>query len=389
MQQGAVQLGKVRGIAVGIHPSWLLAAILITWSLGQGWYPASYPGWSTPAYYLAGAISAALLFLSVILHEFGHALTAQRFGIPVRSIVVFLFGGIATLDRDSDSPKAEFWIAVMGPVVSALLALLFWLLRPIAALVGTPAEAIISYLAIVNGLLLLFNLIPGFPLDGGRILRAILWAVTDNQRLATTIASVVGQIVAFGLIIWGVARIISGDLFGGIWTAFIGWFLNSAAAETRRAAPKQDALRGITVAQLTRPDPPTVQATTTLAALVREQMLPTGERTHLVYDQQQFVGLITQTDILRYPENEWPQHTVGQAMTPAAQLKTVTPTTSLTDALHLLAADNFDQLPVLAQGQPVGLLSRATIVRFLQMQAQFGARRSLQRPEQAPLDQRI
>ena len=369
----AVRLGTIRGIEVGVHPSWVIAAVLVTWSLARGFFPSTYPGWESATYYVAGAISAVLLFGSVLLHEFGHALTALRFGVPVRSIVIFLFGGVATLERDSDSPKAEFWIAAMGPVVSAVLAGLFFLLRPVSGILGEPVAAIVSYLAVVNGLLLLFNLVPGFPLDGGRILRAILWAATGNQRRATTIASFVGQLVASGLILWGFSRIIGGDLLGGIWTAFIGWFLNNAAAEARRAAPLAESLAGITVAQIARADPPTVPAATTLARLVHDRMLPAGERAHLVHDEAgRLVGLITQTDVLRHRQEEWPRLSVAETMTPVGNLKTVGPATPLAEALRLLATDDFHQLPVLDGGRPAGLLTRASIVRFLQLRSQLG-----------------
>ncbi len=381
-----LKLGTVRGIVVGVNVSWLLAAVLITWSLARGWYPATHPGWTTTGYYVAGAISAVCLFLSVLLHEFGHALTALRFGVPVRSIVIFIFGGVATLERDSDTPRAEFWIAVMGPVVSAALAALFFLLRPVAGALGTPVEAVVSYLAVVNGLLLLFNLVPGFPLDGGRILRAILWAATGNQNRATTIASFVGQAVAFGMIVWGFSRIIGGDLLGGIWTAFIGWFLNNAAAEARRGATLEESLAGFTAGQIAQQNPPVVPATATLSVLVYDRMIPTGERAHLVNDEAgRLVGLITQTDVMKHRQEDWPRLTVAETMTPVGELKTVAPKTSLTEALRLLAADDFHQLPVLDGGRPVGLLSRAAIVRFLQLRSQMGgsggAARSLGRPQ--------
>ncbi|MGN6362151.1 MAG: site-2 protease family protein [Thermomicrobiales bacterium] len=370
--RSSLRLGSVRGIEIGVHYSWLIAAVLVTWSLAQGWFPTDYPGWSTAGYYLAGAVAAVLLFCSVLLHEFGHALTALRFGVPVRSIVLFIFGGVATLERDSDTPWAEFWIAVMGPVVSAALAVIFFLLRVVVGPLSEPVEAIVSYLAIVNGLLLLFNLIPGFPLDGGRILRAILWGVTGSRQRATTIASFVGQIAAFALIIWGVSRILGGDLFGGIWTAFIGWFLANAASETRRGAAVEDALTGVTVGQLMRADPPAVPASISLATLVSEHMLPGGERAHLVYTDDRLAGLNTLTDVMKHEQAEWPRLTVADAMTPAASLRTVSPATPLAEALHLLATDDFHQLPVLDQGRPVGLLSRSAIVRFLQLRSQLG-----------------
>ena len=365
-------LGSVRGIKLGIHYSWLIAAVLLTWSLARGWFPQLYPGWDEATYFIAGGIATLLLFASVLLHEFGHALTALRFGIPVRSIVLFIFGGVASLERESDRPGAEFWVAVMGPAVSLALAVLFYLLRFVVGPLGEPVLAIVTYLAVVNALLLVFNLIPGFPLDGGRILRALVWAVTGSYKRATWITSVIGQGVAFLLIFWGVSRILGGNLFGGIWTAFIGWFLLNAASMSYRQAELQDALAGITVGQLARTDPPTAPPRLSLAELVYGQMLPNATRAHLVVDDGQFVGLITLTDVLKHGQDEWGRVLVADVMTPAGELQTVRPDTPLTDALQALAAGDYNQLPVLDGDRLVGLLTRSTVLRFLQLRTQLG-----------------
>jgi Zn-dependent protease len=371
--QNSLRIATVRGIEVRIHFSWLIAVVLMTWSLAEEWYPSVYAGWSQGAYYAAGAVSALLLFASVLLHEFGHSLTAQRFGVPVRSITLFIFGGVASMEREADRPRDEFWIAAMGPVVSAALAGLFLFLTFATRSVSEQVAAIALYLAIANGLLFAFNMIPGFPLDGGRVLRATVWALTGDQRRATTIASAVGQVVAYALIFWGVSRLFDGDLFGGLWTAFIGWFLANAAVEARQGEAVQDALAGATAGQLMRSPAPVVPPGITLADLVHRHMLRAGERAYLVADDDRLAGLITQTDVMKHRQEEWPATTVAAAMTPAADLRTVGPDTPVADAVRLLSAENLDQLPVVDRGRAVGLLSRAAIVGYLQLRLQLGA----------------
>lgn len=386
MSGGALRVGSVRGIELRLHLSWLLAVGFLTWSLARGWFPQFYPGWSEGAYYVVGAVAATLLFASVLLHEFGHALTALRLGVPVRSITLFIFGGVAELKRDADRPGAEFWIAIMGPVVSAALALGCWLLRPIAGALSQQALAVVSYLALLNGLLLAFNLIPGFPLDGGRILRAILWGTLKDFRRATAIAVSIGQGVAFLLIGWGLFRLLGGDLLGGAWTAFTGWFLSNAATTAGQQAAAQEQLAGIRVAEVMEPHPSIVPPTLTLAQLVNGHMLPGSQRAHLVVAEGRVLGLVTLTDLLHQGRGSWDALTVAEVMTPAARLVTTTPTTPLTTAIQQLGEGDFHQLPVLDGDLPVGFFSRAGLVRYLQLRNQLDALGAVVPP--APLAER-
>ena len=366
----------MRGIEGRLHFSWFLAVGFLAWSLARGWFPQFYPGWSETTYYGVGTIAATLLFVSVLLHEFGHALTALRLGILVRSITLFIFGGVAELKRDADRPSAEFWIAVMGPVVSAALAVGGWLLRPVAGAINEQVLAVVSYLALLNGLLLVFNLIPGFPLDGGRILRAVLWGVLKDFRRATQIAVAIGQGVAFLLIGWGLFRLLGGDVLGGAWTAFIGWFLSNAASSAGQQAAVREELAGIRVADVMEPHPSMVAPTLTLSQLVNDHMRPGARRAHLVVDEGRLVGLVTLTDLLREGRGSWEVLTVGEVMTPAARLVTTTPATMLAVAIEQLAEGDFHQLPVLDAGVPVGFLSRAGVVQHLQLRNQLDASRT-------------
>ncbi len=365
-------IGSVRGIRLGVHPSWLIVLVFFTWSLARSWFPSAYPGWSPETYWATGAVATLLLFGSVLLHEFGHALTALRLGVPVRSIVLFIFGGVATLERESDRPGKEFWIAVMGPVVSLVLAGTFYALRFVVAPIGEPVLGVVTYLAVINGLLAAFNMIPGFPLDGGRILRAIVWGATGNYKRATFITSVVGQVVAYILIFLGVYRVLGGNLFGGLWTTFVGWFLLSAASLSYKQAEIQDSLSGVRVRRLLRSDPPTVPPHIPLSDLVYNHILPNSTRAHLVVEGDRLLGMVTLTDVNTFSHPTWAGTTVFTAMTPADRLKMVHPDAPLTEALQLLAGGDYNQLPVVDDGRVAGLLSRSDLMRYMSLRLELG-----------------
>src|SRR5919206_287162 len=253
--KSSIRLGRVAGIDVGIHYTWLFAFALIAWSLAAGFFPSATPGLAAPTYWLLGVAAALGLFASVLIHEFSHSLMALARGLRVQSITLFIFGGVSTIVGEAERSLDEFLIAVVGPLSSFLLAGVFWAAGQAAALDGTPLGAFVGYLASVNLILGLFNLVPGFPLDGGRVLRSIVWAVSGSLRRATQVASYVGQGFGFLLIFWGVSRLLGGDVFGGLWTAFIGWFLNSGAESTRQQQALTEDLRGVGVAQVMDPWP--------------------------------------------------------------------------------------------------------------------------------------
>ena len=234
--QGTLKLGTLAGIDIRVHYTWLFAFVLVAWSLAQGYFPTMDTGLGAGTYWLLGIVSALLLFGSVLVHELGHSLVAGARGLRVQSITLFIFGGVSSITSEATNARDEFLVAVVGPVTSLALAGLFWLVSQ-AVPPGTGVFAVASYLAFTNLLLGAFNIVPGFPLDGGRVLRAILWAASGNMSRATRIASYVGQAVAFVLIGWGVSRLLGGDIFGGLWTAFIGWFLNGGAEASRQQQP--------------------------------------------------------------------------------------------------------------------------------------------------------
>ena len=368
--QGSLRLGRIRGIEIALHPSLLLAFFLIAWTLAGTWLPQLLPRRPAGFYWTLGLIGALGLFVSVLLHEFGHALTAQARGIRVPSITLFIFGGVANIAMEPRTPRDEFWITIFGPLTSFALAgvgAAVWYatrgtLRPVAAL------GIV--LGFINLQLAVFNLIPGFPLDGGRILRSIIWGITGNLLRATRIATIIGQLVGYGFIVLGVYRIlVQQDFASGLWVAFIGWFLQNAAEATYRQMVAEQVFRGVRVGQLMTPSPVAVEPGTTIARLVEEYILGRRLRCAPVVLGDRLLGIITIGDVQKVPRENWPATYVSEAMTRADNLQLVRDTDELTTALALLGAGEFDQLPVVdASGRLVGLLTRADVIRYLQLQ---------------------
>ena len=273
---GSLRLGKIAGIDVYAHPSWFIVLVLLTWSLASGWFAQVFTGWSTSISWIAAFISALLLFVCVLVHELAHALVARAHGLTIKHITLFLFGGVARMEEEMKRPGVEFQVAAIGPLASLLLAFVAFLLGEPLRGTGSPAEAVLDYLVVSNVLLGVFNLIPGFPLDGGRVLHSLIWKVTGNVRQATRIASYVGQGFAYAFILLGIVGFFTGNVVGGLWTVFIGWFLLNAAQTARRQADLQDALQGVSVEQVMNPRPTTVPANISLQKLVNEYFLRQG-----------------------------------------------------------------------------------------------------------------
>lgn len=368
---GSIRLGKIAGIEITINYTWIIIVVLIMWSLATA-FMAIYPGWGTVTYWIVGFIAAILLFVSVLLHELAHSLVARSQGLPVRSITLFIFGGVSNIEREPQSAGVEFWMAIVGPITSIVIGVIAFLLYLPLARTNSPLEAILNYLAIANILLGIFNLIPGFPLDGGRVLRSIIWKITGNLRRATRIASVIGEIVAVIFILIGVWVFFAGNFFSGIWLGFIGWFLLNAARTANAQVMLESMFKGVTVDQVMNRNPVTVPANISLQRLVDEDFLPQGLRSALVVQGEQFAGLITLNDIRRVPRDQWAQTPVGMAMIPVNRLHSVSPTQNLNDVLSLMANQDVNQLPVVQDGRVVGILSRDAIIRYIEVRRGLG-----------------
>ena len=364
MTRQDVRLGRVLGIPIGLDYSWFLIFGLLTWMLASSYYPDEFRDWPPALYWLTGAVTSVMLFVSVLLHELGHSVVALRYKIPVRSITLFIFGGVAQIGAEPPSAVAEFFIAVAGPVVSLALAVFFHAVQPMAASIE-PVWGVVKYLAYINLALVLFNLIPGYPLDGGRVFRAIVWAVTKNMRRATLIAANVGRFFGFLFIFVGVAQVLTGNFGGGMWIAFIGWFLDNAATAQVQSVMFQGLLRGHKVAQAMSDRCAAVPGNLTLQQLVDEHILGGSRRCLLVTRGEDTVGLMTLHRIKEVPRSEWVTTSAGEVMIPLEQLKHIDAEAEIWAALQEMDRDGVNQLPVTRDDRVIGMLSREDVISVL------------------------
>jgi Zn-dependent protease len=371
-----IKLGKVWGIPIGLNSSWFLIFVLITWSLAVGYLPNEYPELGTISHWVLGTITAVLFFASVVLHELGHAYLAIRNAVPVRSITLFIFGGVAQIEKQPETAGAEFRIAAAGPLVSVLLAAIFgavWLVSRNVLWLAAPT----LWLARINLILALFNLIPGFPLDGGRILRAIVWKMT-NLRRANRVAMIVGQFVALAFIAVGIVLMFAGNFFNGLWLIFIGWFLRNAATASFAQANIEQVLRGVPVERVMAQQWEQVSGRMPLSTLLEEKVLHGGPRQYFVMQDGYGVeevdhphGMLTMTDVTRVPRAQWGVTPAGKIMVAWEDLVTVTPATPLLEALRLMTDRNINQAPVVENGRLVGLLTREHVLRYVRLSSEL------------------
>lgn len=366
-----IQLGRIWGIPVGLNISWFLIFALVTWSLATGYFPGRSSELTFSLRWGIALVTAGLFFGSVLAHELGHALLALRNRIQVKGITLFIFGGVAEISKEPDSPGVEFRIAIAGPLVSLGLGALFgglWLVGRDLSVLGTAS----FYLMSVNLLLAGFNMVPGFPLDGGRVLRAIVWRISGSLRRATQIASFSGQMVAFGFIGFGLLSFFGGNAINGLWLAFIGLFLRNAAAGALAQSNLQESLRGVTVSQVMSQDCTDVTSLVPLNTLVEERVMQAGQRCFVVTDGGSMQGMLTLGEISAVPRDRWRFTTTGQAMVPVNRLTHISPQTPLVDALRELQSVNMAQVPVMDEGRLVGVLSRERVEHFLRTRAELG-----------------
>lgn len=367
----SVKLGHIWGIPIGLHSSWFLIFIFLTWSLATGYFPQEYPALGGLSHWGLGLVTSLLFFASVLAHELGHAWVALRNGIPVKRITLFIFGGVAQIAQEPKSPGAEFRVAIAGPLVSLALAVIFagtWLVDQAVPFLAAPSE----YLMRINAMLALFNLVPGFPLDGGRMLRAVVWKLNGSFTRATRVAAFAGQLVAFGFIAWGVFTIFQGQFLNGLWLAFIGWFLQNAAASSYAQVNLQSSLAGVKVSQVMARDCARVPSLVPLSQLVDERVLTGGGRCFFVADNGRLQGMLTLRDIAAVPQPKWRFTTTGQAMRPYSRLAQVGPDTALLSALQTMDNADVAQVPVIQNDELVGVLSRDQVVHYLRTRAELG-----------------
>jgi Zn-dependent protease/CBS domain-containing protein len=361
----SIRLFTVRGIEVGVHYSWLIIFALLTWSLSVYELPAQISRLPAFEYWILGALTALLLFASVLIHELAHSFVALARGLQARSITLFIFGGVSTLGGEPKSATTEFVVAVVGPLTSFGLAALAW---GVATVVDEPRIAVVaSYLFFINASLGLFNLIPGFPLDGGRVLRAILWGATRNLSRATTWAANVGKLVAGLMVAAGVWLLLQGDIVSGVWLAAIAWFLYSAASASVKQLILETRLDHVTARDVARPVEVTVAPGVSVTDLVESYLLPRNLRAVAVIDNTRLIGIVTVGDVMKVPFDKRARVSVGEIMGGRSKLFTVTADTSALDAMELLSEHGVEQVPVLEDGQLIGMLTHADLMRQLQI----------------------
>jgi Zn-dependent protease/predicted transcriptional regulator len=388
------KVGTLFGISVHIDWSWVLIFLLVTWNLAGSVFPPLHPDWSIGMNIGLGLAASLLFFISILLHELAHSLVAKARGLPVRRITLFFFGGVSNIEREPPSPWTEFFMAIVGPLTSLLLGFGFiWLGRqnipqldtaltsPMQLLRGLdPLSTMLLWLGPINILLGLFNLIPGFPLDGGRVLRSILWAATDNFRLATRLATIVGQGIGWLMILTGVAMIFGWTIpvlgtgtLNGMWLAFIGWFLVQAASQSYQQVVVEDMLEGVPITRLMREPAPAVSPDLPISALVYDHIMQGDDRAFPVVEGDQLLGIVYIENLRELDRSAWDQATVRQVMVPQSELEAVTPREDAMDAFQKLAQREMRQIPVVQNGKLIGMLRRRDILRWLQVRSEMMA----------------
>ncbi len=382
--RGSFKIGRVAGIDIGVHYTWIFAFILFTWIFASGTFPTLFARWSTTAYWVAGVIMSIMLFVSVLIHELCHSLVARSRGMKVSSIVLFIFGGVSNIEAEPEKAWVEFIMAGSGPASSLVLGGIFAGLAYLTYSLGqtdTPLFGVLYFLAYTNVLLAIFNIIPGFPLDGGRVLRSIIWGVTKSLRTATLIAGNVGRVIGWAMILFGIANIfqitigpLQGSFLNGIWFIFIGWFLTSAADSSLREMSLQEHLAGVHVKDVMDRTPECVNPAASVESVVHDSFIQRGRRALPVCNESGLLGIVTLADVKRIPQDQWANTPVQTIMT-RSPLDAVNENDELNSAMKAMAQKDLNQIPVMADGHLVGLLSRADVLRYLQTRQELGIKK--------------
>lgn len=363
---------RVRGIPIVVDASWLVVFALVTGSLAAGYLPETHPGWSRALYWVTGAVASVAFFASIVAHELAHAWVAQRHGMAIRRITLFIFGGVAHIGGAPPSPSVEVRVALAGPATSLVIGAASGALAALAAgtaVVAGPA----SWLAYVNVLVAAFNLIPGFPLDGGRVLRALVWQSTGDFAAATRAAARTGQLVAAAVMALGMLVVLGGSVLSGVWLAVIGWFLRAAATAEEAHVAVGQVLGDVPVAQLTIANSSDVTGDTPLAEIVDHAVHTAGPRWFLVRDAGHVAGFLTTADIGRVPRARRATVRAGEVAIPVDQLLAVPPDASLGSALEAMDQAGAERALVATDGDIVGVLDRARVLEYVRMRAELGA----------------
>ena len=367
-----ITLFKLFGFEVRIDLSWLVLGFLITWSLAKGIFPGYYKDLPETTYWWMGVAGALGLFGSIVFHELAHSLVAKRFGVTMKGITLFIFGGVAEMEDEPPGPKAEFFMAIAGPLSSVLLGLILHAASSRGENVSMPLYGVLSYLAVINFILAGFNLLPAYPLDGGRVLRSILWKWKKNLRWATHRASQIGSGFGIALIFFGALNVLRGDIIGGIWQVMIGFFLRNAAQSSYQQVLIRKSLEGEKVERFMKKDPVTAPASLSLQELVENYIYTYHYKMYPVVEKGKLLGCITTRQVKEVPREQWQQRTVGESVSGCSPENTVGPGMDALKALSIMSRTGNSRLMVADADQLIGIISLKDIMGFLSVKFDIG-----------------
>jgi Zn-dependent protease/CBS domain-containing protein len=368
-----IKLFKLLGFEVNIDLSWIIIAVLITWSLAAGLFPYLYPGLERETYWIMGVVGALGLFASIVAHEFCHSIVARKFGMPMKGITLFIFGGVAEMGDEPPTAKAEFSMAIVGPISSIVIAVIFYLIYRVGVSGGwdTPVNGVIYYIAYINAILAAFNLLPAFPLDGGRVLRSILWGTKGNLRWATRVSSSIGSAFGIGLIVFGILQFIYGNVIGGVWMFLIGMFLRNAAQMSYQQLLVRKALEGEKVSRFMNTKPVAVQDSITVEQLVEDYIYKHHYKMFPVMSGDKLVGCITTRQVKEIPREAWSRETIREAASQCSPDNTISPDTDAIKALSMMTQTGVSRMLVVENGRLVGLVTLKDLLDFFSLKVEL------------------
>lgn len=369
---GGFRLGKILGFEINVDWSWLLIFFLVVYTLSVGYFPRFYPQFGITTNWIVGILAAVLLFVSVLVHELSHSVVSRHYGTEIKGITLFLFGGMSQAADEPKSAREEFWMAIVGPLTSFALAMVFYVLGGLGAATNwpTPAIAVLGYLALINLVLGIFNMVPGFPLDGGRVLRSIIWGATGSVNKATRYASYSGQAFGYLLIAFGFINVLSGGLINGLWLAFIGWFLAGAARQSYEQMEVRQALSGISVERVMTTDVPVIPAEMRIREFVDDQLLRHDYSCYPVMRGDTVVGVVGAEEVRTVPSDRWDMVSVGEIVQETNSAYQISADDDVWDALTKLTSENACRLLVMEDNRLKGTLGRDSVYRLLRTRMQ-------------------
>jgi len=368
-----IKIFKLFGFEVWIDFSWIFIAVLIVWSLSGSLFPRVYEGLTPKVYWTMGVLGAVGLFLSIIFHEFSHSLVARRYGLPMKGITLFIFGGVAEMGEEPRRPKAEFMMAAAGPAASLVVGLVFWGVSGLGKLFGwpRPVTGVLGYISSINFLLAAFNLVPAFPLDGGRILRSILWGWKNNLRWATRISSRIGSAFGIALIILGVLNVLNGNFVGGMWWFLIGMFLNGAAKSAHQQLVTRQLLEGEPVRRFMKTNPVTAPPTISVKQFVEDYVYRHHFKMFPIVEGARILGCVTTKQIKEIPQEEWNHAKVGDLAAQCSPSNSISPETDAVKALAIMNSSGASRLMVIEGDRLVGVLALKDLLEFLSLKVEL------------------